>query len=251
MVAVIDAVEQHTERIQVDRRVRRGGDVGKLRCGERADIFLRQAGVFQILQRDQTEVTEQEFSRLHKEDVFGLQVAEQVAGLAAGGDRVAKVDAEIDRAQMRHGVLGKELVQRDVEREQYVDIIAYAGLLWFDLVGNRACEAAGGCKRLAGVQLGADRRDDAAVVFVYGGLVGVCAGEDQRAYLTVGRGDGKTLEDKSFAGRAAEDIAGAAAVCSSLLLHRHLVKQGRDHLKCGHRLCLLKKKNSYSCNYIL
>ena len=243
VVAVIDAVEQHADGIQVDRGVWGCRDGGKLRRGIRAEVILRHRGILQVLQRRKAEVPEQEPPGLREEHVLRLEVFKQIARIAAGRERVAQVDAEIHGAQAGHGAVVEEGAQRDHARIEDINIVADAALLRLDLVRARARKIAVLCQTHAGVELVFDILGNAAVIGVDGSVIRVSAGEDQRPHLQVRRGDGDPLYDKALARLdVAEGVAGTAIVPGDLLLNGHLIQQRGDKFQFGHRVRLLNQE---------
>ena len=154
VIPVVDPVEQHAERIEVDGGIRSGHNVGKLRRGIGTEILFRNGGVLQILQRGQTEIAELETAGSCQKYVLRLQIGKEITSLTAGGKRFAQIQTEIDRAQTRHSALGKHSAQRDLTGIEYVDIIADAGFLRLDLTAHRSQKVAGGSKLLPDGDLG-------------------------------------------------------------------------------------------------
>ena len=74
MVTVIDPIEHHTQRIQIQCDIGDAGQIEKLRGREGTDIILGDTCIFQILQRNQTQVTQHKFTGRNQENVIGLQV---------------------------------------------------------------------------------------------------------------------------------------------------------------------------------
>ena len=125
VVAVVDAVEHHAQRVQVNGGVGRGGDVGQLRRGVDTDVILGKTGVFHVLQGHQTQITQQETARGHQVDVFGLDVPEEITGLTAGGNGITQIQGEVDGPEIGDGAHGKVVAQRDIEGIEYVDVVAH------------------------------------------------------------------------------------------------------------------------------
>ena len=193
MVAVVNTEKHHAERIQVNRGIRRSGNVRQLGCRISADIFFRQTGILQILQSNETEIAQDEFAGLHEVDIFRLNVAEEITGLTAGGNCIAHIQPKIDCTQVRHGTVGNQIVQRDIQRIEYVDIKTYAGFFSFHLIIDCAGEITGCSELFPNSKLGFDILNHSAVILIDSSFIGIGAGEDQSIDLIVGCGNGHTF----------------------------------------------------------
>ena len=241
VIPVVDPVEQHAERIEVDGGIRSGHNVGKLRRGIGTEILFRNGGVLQILQRGQTEIAELETAGSCQKYVLRLQIGKEITSLTAGGKRFAQIQTEIDRAQTRHSALGEHGAQRDLTGIEYVDVIADAGFLRLDLTAHRSQKVAGGSKLLPDGDLGLGILSYRAIIGLYGSLIRICAGKEQSIGLLFAGRNGNVLDDKTFAGvLVPERIAATAIVSGNLLENRHAVQKGRDQFQLGHRTRLLE-----------
>ena len=197
----------------------------------------------QVLQRGQAEIAELEAAGLGQKDIFRLQIGEKVSRLPAGRQRVAKVEPQIDRAQICHGTFGNDRAQRDLAGIENVDIIADAGFLRFDLAALGAEKKAGFRELLPGGDFVADAVGHGAVIGMYSGLIRIGTGEQQGIDLLLCGGDGNMLDDVTFAGvLVPEGIAVTAFAPGNLLQNRHAVQQRRNHFQLGHRTRLLEIK---------
>ena len=129
VVAVVDPVEDHAQRVDVHRGIQTADEVAELRGGIAAAVLLGQDGILHIVRGDQAEIAQQEAARIREIDVAGLEVSVNEAFLAQGGQGHAEVDAHIDAAQMGDGVLLQIVLQGVPLGQDGIDLIAHALLL--------------------------------------------------------------------------------------------------------------------------
>ena len=210
---------------------------------EQQDNFERLAKLRSNVCRLDAEIAELEAAGLGQKDIFRLQIGEKVSRLPAGRQRVAKVEPQIDRAQICHGTFGNDRAQGDLAGIENVDIIADAGFLRFDLAALGAEKKAGFRELLPGGDFVADAVGHGAIIGMYGGLIRIGTGEQQGIDLLLCGGDGNMLDDVTFAGvLVPEGIAVTAFAPGNLLQNRHAIQQRRNHFQLGHRTRLLEIK---------
>ena len=96
--------------IPVNGYIGRRGNIKKLGGRESIDIRLGNAGILQILKRDQAQIAQHELAGRNQEDVIGLEIGKQIAGLATGDNCITKINTQIYSTKMGHAIAIDELV---------------------------------------------------------------------------------------------------------------------------------------------
>ena len=121
---IVQLVQDHAEGVGVRGHVNRGHGIIQFRRCIGTVIFLRQCGIAQGIDFDEAEIADPVFFPVGKEYIGGLQIDIQGACLAAHGQCVAQIQAQVHSLQMCHGMMADITLQRALVAAQKVNLIA-------------------------------------------------------------------------------------------------------------------------------